>query len=105
MTRRAAADPSSAVEIGKRLQRTREALGYTTTKMCQLMGSVTTGSAYTNYEMGRRRISIDHAIALRRECGLGLNWVYCGDITDLPTHLQKALQQIPRSGPRLVSSD
>lgn len=92
MMARASVDPTSAAEIGKRLARTRMALGYTTTKMCQLMGSISHGSAYTNYESGRRRISLDHALALRRECGIGLNWIYCGDIADLPEHLQRAIQ-------------
>lgn len=89
---RPAVDPSSAAEVGKRLARTRQALGYTTTKMCDLMGSISHGSAYTNYEMGRRRISLDHALALRRECGLTLDWIYCGDISNLPEHLQRAIQ-------------
>jgi transcriptional regulator with XRE-family HTH domain len=95
---RPAADPSSINEIAKRLTRTRMALGYTTTKMCELMGSSSYGSAWTNYEMGRRRISLDHALALWRACGLTLDWIYCGDISRLPEYLQRALQQGSRSG-------
>ena len=87
-------DPTSAAEIGKRLARTRQALGYTTTKMCDLMGSVSHGSAYTNYEMGRRRISLDHALALCDKCGLTLDWIYRGLIQGLPEHLQRAIQAL-----------
>jgi hypothetical protein len=50
MTR--APDPTSKVEVGKRLALTRKALGHTTTKMCKLMGSKSGGSAWSNYEGG-----------------------------------------------------
>ena len=91
---RAGVNPTSVAETGKRLARTRTALGYTTTKMCKLMGSSSHGSAFTNYEMGRRRISLDHALALCDECGLTLDWIYRGHIQGLPEHLQKAIQAL-----------
>jgi transcriptional regulator with XRE-family HTH domain len=69
--------PYSRTEIGKRLELTRRALGHTTTEMCKLMGSATNGSAWTNYETGRRRMSIKHALRLVKAIpGLSLDWIY-----------------------------
>jgi transcriptional regulator with XRE-family HTH domain len=69
--------PYSRAEIGKRLALLRRALGYTTTKMCKLMGSSSGGSTWTDYEMGRRRISIHYAIQLKKAIpDLSLDWIY-----------------------------
>ena len=81
-------DPTSPAEVGARLALSRQALGYTTTTMCRMMGSVSHGSAYTNYEMGRRRISLDHALALHRTCRLSLAWIYEGELDTLPPDIR-----------------
>ena len=92
-------DPTSPKAIGERLRITRQALGHTTTQMCRLMGSPSGGSAFTNYEMGRRRINLDHAFALCRECSLTLEWIYLGEARNLPEHLQQKIRELraPRS--------
>ena len=59
-------DPTSLAEIGARLKISRLALGKTQAEMAADMGSSTSGQAWENYEAGRRRISIDHALALSR---------------------------------------
>jgi transcriptional regulator with XRE-family HTH domain len=101
---RAAIDKRSKEEVGKRLALTRKALGYTTTRMCELMGSASHGSAYTNYEMGRRKISLEHAIELCDQCSLTLEWIYLGEIGNLPEYLQKAIQQLQGRQPRIVNN-
>lgn len=76
----------------------RKALGLTTTEMCRRMGSTSLGSAYTNYEMGRRRIALEHALALC-ELGLTLDWIYRGELTSkVEASLLRRLQQL-RSAP------
>lgn len=71
-------DPASSAEIGARLAMTRRSLGATQAEMAKLMGSVTNGQAWSNYESGRRCISIGHALELCRTCGLTLDWIYQG---------------------------
>lgn len=90
-------DPTT-MDIGERLLHTRKALQYTTTEMCRLMGSKTNGSAFSNYEMGRRRISIDHALALCATCSLTLDWIYRGDAARLPDDLRAKIQRIKAAG-------
>jgi transcriptional regulator with XRE-family HTH domain len=89
-------DPTSPVEIGRRLALTRRALGYTTTTMCRMMGSRSGGSAYSNYESGIRRISLDHALELKRRCRLTLPWIYEGELDTLPADIRdKILALLP----------
>jgi transcriptional regulator with XRE-family HTH domain len=90
---------TSVAAVGNRLVLTRKALGFTTTKMCVLMGSVSGGSAYTNYEMGRRLIAHSHALALCTACGLTLDWIYRGDMRLVDPDVQSKLQQVMSDAP------
>jgi transcriptional regulator with XRE-family HTH domain len=85
-------DPTSLPEIGRRLALTRRALGVTQAMMASLMGSSTAGQAWENYEAGRRRISIDHALELHRNCGLTLPWIYEGELKTLAPGLQRDIR-------------
>jgi len=87
-------DPTALEEIGIRLQLTREALGHTQVMMAKLMGSVTNGQAWENYESGRRRISIDHALKLCQTCRLTLEWIYQGQLQGLPPDLRASIEQL-----------
>jgi transcriptional regulator with XRE-family HTH domain len=87
-------DPTSVTEIGTRLALTRRALGLTQVMMARLMGSVGDGQAWENYEAGRRRISIDHAMALTQSCGIPLDWIYQGQMANLPPQLRERIQQL-----------
>jgi transcriptional regulator with XRE-family HTH domain len=100
MGRRPLIKPTSAAAIGRRLALARMALGLTTTQICARMGSISTGSAWSNYEMGRRRIALDHAIALC-DAGLGLtlDWIYRGEEGMLDPKLRKRLQELALLGP------
>jgi transcriptional regulator with XRE-family HTH domain len=92
-------DPTSPAEIGRRLALTRRALGYTTTTMCRMMGSQSGGSAYSNYEIGRRRIALDLALALCAHCRLTLAWIYQGQLDTLPADIRdKILALLPDDG-------
>lgn len=92
MRRRNAKDPTTAAAIGARLKIARQALGYTQATMAKLMGSATAGQAWENYEAGRRRISMDHALAL---CvlGLSLDWIYRGVMDGLSTELRQRIEE------------
>lgn len=91
---RTSPEPTSLEEIGARLQLTREALGRTQVMMAKLMGSVTNGQAWENYESGRRRISIDHALKLCQTCRLTLEWIYQGQSHGLPPDLRGDIEQL-----------
>lgn len=78
--------------IGERLRLTRAALGHTQAVMASLMGSSTGGQAWENYEAGRRRISLDHALTLCARLGLTLEWIYRGNLHSLPTELAERIQ-------------
>ena len=85
-------DPTSIAEIGRRLELTRRALGLTQVMMGRLMGAVSNGQAWGNYESGKRRISVDHALALSQNLGLPLDWIYQGRMVNLPPELREKIQ-------------
>jgi transcriptional regulator with XRE-family HTH domain len=92
-------DPTSLPAIGARLKLTRQALGFTQATMSKLMGSSTAGQAWENYEAGRRRISVTHAMELCRTCQLTLPWIYQGQMHDLPPHIrEEILRRMPPGG-------
>ena len=87
-------DPTSMAEIGRRLELTRRALGLTQVMMGRLAGAISNGQAWGNYEAGNRRISIDHALALSRTLGVSLDWIYQGQMVNLPPELREKIQRI-----------
>lgn len=87
-------DPTSVTEIGARLHLTRRALGLTQFMMGRLMGATSAGQAWGNFEAGRRQISIQHANALCRNLGLTLEWIYQGQMANLPPPLREKIQRL-----------
>lgn len=87
-------DSKTKREICQRLLLLRRALGKTTTEMCRAMGSSSRGSAWSNYEVGRRTISLEHAFAICREFRLTLDWIYLGDASNLPGDLQRIIREL-----------
>jgi len=85
-------DPTSIAEISRRLELTRRALGLTQVMMGRLMGTISNGQAWGNYESGKRRISVDHALALSQNVGLPLDWIYQGRMVNLPPELRDKIQ-------------
>jgi len=81
-------------EIGDRLKATREALQKTQASWCRMVGIEQ--QAWNNYERGRRRISLDHALKVVKATGVGLDWIYRGIAKDLPQDIFNGLRQLER---------
>ncbi len=48
-------------------------------------------SQYKNWESGVYRISLDGALALRKRCGITLEFIYLGDVDSLPMSWRKEI--------------
>lgn len=83
-------NPYSLGEIAKRLKLLRNALGNTQGTMGALAG--VTDKAWQNYEAGIRRIEIDAVTRLRAALGVTSEWVYYGNLAQLPAELLEKLQ-------------
>ncbi len=91
-------DIASPVAIGRRLYAARKVLDLTQTELAERAGISRT--AYTQYEGGSKRPSIDVAISLVRTYRLTLDWIYLGDASNLPYALAaaiKALDEVDRT--------
>ena len=84
--------PSGAKSIGRRLLKTREALGLSQAEFCRQIG--VQRNLYNPFEKGRRRITIDVATEIRDRYGISLDWIYCGDQRALPSDLYQKLASI-----------
>jgi len=85
-------EPTTPEAVSRRLELLRRALDLTTTEMCRRIGSDSGGSLWTNYEMGRRVISREHAIRLCEKFGVTLEWIYRGlEVAEIEPKLKKAL--------------
>lgn len=83
----------SIKDIGKRLVATREALGFMSQiDFCKEIG--VEKNIYNPFEKGRRRITIDVAIKVRRRFKIPLDWVYCADASHLPGTLYAKLERL-----------
>ena len=71
---------------------TREALGKNQATWCRIVGIEQ--QAWNNYERGRRRISLDHALKVVQATGVGLDWIYRGIRKDLPHDIFSGLQAL-----------
>ncbi len=85
-------DPASPAAIGRRLYATRRVLDLTQTDLAERAGISRT--AYTQYEGGSKRPSIDVAIALVRTYRLTLDWIYLGDASNLPYAMAAAIKAL-----------
>lgn len=63
--------------IGNRLALTREALELRQGEFCKRAGIAQ--NTYSQFESGKKRPSVDNAIALCEVYGLTLDWIYRGD--------------------------
>jgi transcriptional regulator with XRE-family HTH domain len=78
-----------AAHIGSRLRKLRKSLGLTQTDLAEKLGI--TQSAWTQYETGTRKISIEVAAVVSRRFGVTLDWIYLGDPSGLPMRLAALL--------------
>lgn len=69
---------STTKDVSERLRQLRTALDISQAQLCRRAGIET--NAWNNYEKGRNRISVDHAIKVKRTFGVTLDWIYHGDM-------------------------
>lgn len=83
-------DPSSLELIAARLTILRGALDLTQASMADLIGAKP--QAWGNYETGTRRIRVDEALRLCSALGVTLDWIYRGNMSQLPVELAEKIQ-------------
>ena len=76
--------------IALRLAMTRVALGYDNQAEFAAKAGLRQ-NAYNQYETGKRRITLDAALKLKRTFGISLDWIYAGDRNGLPHAVWSAL--------------
>lgn len=77
------------MEIGARLRAAREALGLTQAEFYRRAGIAQ--NAYSQYESGKRLLTLNQAIKLRDAFGLSLDWLFQGDLAAMPHALAAKL--------------
>ncbi len=82
--------PYSTARIGERLRATRTAMSVSQQDFADRAGLGQ--SAYNQVETGKKRPSVDTALALCETYGLTLDWIYRGDGSGLPYRLWDALR-------------
>lgn len=75
--------------IGERLHRLRHAIELNQAAIAEILGI--TQSAWSQYENGTRRVTLDVAGNLASRFGVTLDWIYRGDPSGLPMKLAKEL--------------
>jgi ribosome-binding protein aMBF1 (putative translation factor) len=81
--------PMTPKNVGRRLLRTREALGLSQAEFCRQIG--VERNLYNPFEKGRRRITIGVAMKIRDRYGITLDWIYAGEPHALPSDLYHKL--------------
>ena len=81
--------------VAERLKQTREAMKLNQASWCRLVGIEP--QAWSNYESGLRRISIDQALKVCQATGASLDWIYRGLADGLPIRLALALRGLKQS--------
>lgn len=80
-------------QIANRLIATRLALDFEEQQaFCEEIG--VKKNVYNPFEKGRRRITIDVALKIKRRFGISLDWIYDGERHKLPADLHAKLKQV-----------
>lgn len=74
-------------------------LGLTQAKMSELVGAISSGQTWQQYESAKRMIAVHHAIALCVRFRVTLDWIYRGESYGLPADLVEKLQLDPQTLP------
>lgn len=83
----------STAAIARRLKATREALGFSTQhEFATALG--VDRSSYNLFENGKRRLTNDVALKMRRKFNISLDWIYCGEASQLPVGLTAKLGSV-----------
>lgn len=81
-------------QIGARLRRLREALGFSTAKeFAQFLDIDHT--AWNHFERGRRAPLPADAVKVCAKTGVSLDWIYRGMEHTLPLHIVQKLHEVP----------
>lgn len=83
---------TEAVNIGHRLALTRQVLGFAQGDFAARAGLK--ANAYNQYEMGKKRPSLEAAIALCDAYDLTLDWIYRGDASGLRYQTVEAMKAV-----------
>lgn len=76
-------------QIGARLRKLRDAVGINQASMAKTLGI--TQSAWSQYESGSRRITLEVSASAAARFGVTLDWIYRGDPSGLPMKLAELL--------------
>ena len=91
-------DPSSLPaaadrrEVGRRIRATRQALGMSQKAVYEKLGI--SKQTYNNHDTGYSRPSIEDGIRISRLFGVSLEWIYLGEIRNVPHELAIKLQKL-----------
>lgn len=83
--------PEQLKALAKRLRMTREALGLSAADLCKLIDCAP--NRWSQYESGKRPITVPVAIAMCDEFGLSLDWIYRADPAKIPHELRLKMRQ------------
>lgn len=79
-------------DIARRLEKTRLALGFESqVEFCKEIDIAK--DRYNPFETGKKRISLNVAMKIKRRFAVPLDWIYCGDQAALPTHIYQRLDR------------
>lgn len=83
----------SVKDIGQRLLEARLALGFSSqVDFCNEIK--VEKNIYNPFERGKRRITIDVAVKIKKRFGIPLDWTYCGDPSALPLQFSQKLARL-----------
>lgn len=83
--------PEGLKLLSNRLKTTREALGISPADLCRRIDIAE--NRWSQYENGKRRITIEVVSKLCDEFGLSLDWIYRADPAHLPHQLRLKIRQ------------
>jgi transcriptional regulator with XRE-family HTH domain len=83
------------IQIGERLRLTRQALGMTQAAFAKHVGIAR--NTFNQYETGVNQLSIENAHALCDAYKLTFDWLYRGDVGQLPHTLATAIEALRKA--------
>jgi len=86
-----AKEPSKQ-EVARRLRLAREVIGLNQGDFAD--GAGIKHNTYNQYETGKKRLSLQSALALREAYDLTLDWIYCGDPSNLRYEFASAIKSL-----------
>lgn len=89
-------NPRTLEAIAQRLIWTREALELSQAAFARRCGLK--ANALNNYERQRERIALDQAFKIKAATGATLDWIYDGEMANLPNDLATRIQAVMTKG-------